>query len=449
MKEKNKFLMIGLGKSGLAMIEYLDALGKKVLAYDNNKDLKIQIEDYKNVEFYIGKNPSGEENIDQVIISPGVPTDLPFVKKFIKRGIEVIGEVEFAYRHSKGNFVGVTGTNGKTTTTTLLGEFFKKSGLDTKVVGNIGNPVIEAVREASENTWYVSELSSFQLEMIKEFRCHIAGFLNLTPDHLNRHGSLQIYGEMKSNIFRNQTKSDYAVLNYEDNYVCHLGEKLVSKVLFFSTKREVPCGIYLKDGYIYENITGSTNQLFDRKSVLLAGNHNMENVLMAMCMAHCANISFDCMKSVLSSFEGVEHRLEFVEMIDGVRYINDSKGTNPDASVKAVEAFEKNIILIAGGMDKKVPFDKFVETFTGKYLGKVKILILLGETKYLIKNCAQEHGFNSIELVNNMEEAVTIAHQKATDGDIVLLSPACASWDMYDSYEIRGEDFKNRVRALR
>jgi len=285
--------------------------------------------------------------------------------------------------------------------------------------------------------------------MIKEFRCHIAGFLNLTPDHLNRHGSLQIYGEMKSNIFRNQTKSDYAVLNYEDNYVCHLGEKLVSKVLFFSTKREVPCGIYLKDGYIYENITGSTNQLFDRKSVLLAGNHNMENVLMAMCMAHCANISFDCMKSVLSSFEGVEHRLEFVEMIDGVRYINDSKGTNPDASVKAVEAFEKNIILIAGGMDKKVPFDKFVETFTGKYLGKVKILILLGETKYLIKNCAQEHGFNSIELVNNMEEAVTIAHQKATDGDIVLLSPACASWDMYDSYEIRGEDFKNRVRGLR
>ena len=449
MKEKNKFLMIGLGKSGLAMIEYLDALGKKVLAYDNNKDLKIQIEDYKNVEFYIGKNPSGEENIDQVIISPGVPTDLPFVKKFIERGIEVIGEVEFAYRHSKGNFVGVTGTNGKTTTTTLLGEFFKKSGLDTKVVGNIGNPVIEAVREASENTWYVSELSSFQLEMIKEFRCHIAGFLNLTPDHLNRHGSLQIYGEMKSNIFRNQTKSDYAVLNYEDNYVCHLGEKLVSKVLFFSTKREVPCGIYLKDGYIYENITGSTNQLFDRKSVSLAGNHNMENVLMAMCMAHCANISFDCMKSVLSSFEGVEHRLEFVEMIDGVRYINDSKGTNPDASVKAVEAFEKNIILIAGGMDKKVPFDKFVETFTGKYLGKVKILILLGETKYLIKNCAQEHGFNSIELVNNMEEAVTIAHQKATDGDIVLLSPACASWDMYDSYEIRGEDFKNRVRGLR
>ena len=449
MKEKNKFLMIGLGKSGLAMIEYLDALGKKVLAYDNNKDLKIQIEDYKNVEFYIGKNPSGEENIEQVIISPGVPTDLLFVKKFIERGIEVIGEVEFAYRHSKGNFVGVTGTNGKTTTTTLLGEFFKKSGLDTKVVGNIGNPVIEAVREASENTWYVSELSSFQLEMIKEFRCHIAGFLNLTPDHLNRHGSLQIYGEMKSNIFRNQTKSDYAVLNYEDNYVCHLGEKLVSKVLFFSTKREVPCGIYLKDGYIYENITGSTNQLFDRKSVLLAGNHNMENVLMAMCMAHCANISFDCMKSVLSSFEGVEHRLEFVEMIDGVRYINDSKGTNPDASVKAVEAFEKNIILIAGGMDKKVPFDKFVETFTGKYLGKVKILILLGETKYLIKNCAQEHGFNSIELVNNMEEAVTIAHQKATDGDIVLLSPACASWDMYDSYEIRGEDFKNRVRGLR
>jgi len=449
MKENNKFLMIGLGKSGLAMIDYLDSLGKNILAYDNNKDLKIRIQDYKNVEFYIGKNPSGEEMVDQVIISPGVPTDLPFVKKFIDRGIEVIGEVEFAYRHTRGTFVGVTGTNGKTTTTTLLGEFFKKYGLDTKVVGNIGNPVIEAIRNADEHTWYVSELSSFQLEMIKEFKCHIAGFLNLTPDHLNRHGSLETYGEMKSNIFKNQTKDDYAVLNYEDDYVCHLGEKLPSKVLYFSTKREVPCGIYLKEGYIYENITGITNKLFDRKNVLLAGNHNMENVLMAMCMAYCANISFDCMKSVLSNFEGVEHRLEFVEMIDGVRYINDSKGTNPDASVKAVEAFEKNIILIAGGMDKKVPFDKFVETFTGKHLGKVKKLILLGETKNIIKDCAQKHGFDSVELVNNMEEAVDVAHQQAESGDIVLLSPACASWDMYDSYEIRGEDFKNRVYALR
>ena len=211
----------------------------------------------------------------------------------------------------------------------------------------------------------------------------------------------------------------------------------------------MPCGIYLKEGYIYENITGITNKLFDRKNVLLTGNHNMENVLMAMCMAYCANISFDCMKSVLSNFEGVEHRLEFVEMIDGVRYINDSKGTNPDASVKAIEAFEKNIILIAGGMDKKVPFDKFVETFTGKHLGKVKKLILLGETKNIIKDCAQKHGFDSVELVNNMEEAVDVAHQQAESGDIVLLSPACASWDMYDSYEIRGEDFKNRVYALR
>lgn len=441
---EKKILVLGLGRSGLAMLDYLDKRNVKVLAFDNKKELPIDCSKWNNVEFHIGENPTGEEEVDQLVISPGVPLHLPFIETFRKREVEILGEVEFAYRNARGTFVGVTGTNGKTTTTTLLGEFFKEAHRDTKVVGNIGNPVIRAAENATEDTWYVSELSSFQLETVRDFKCHIAGFLNLTPDHLNRHGSLECYGGMKANIFRNQTKEDFAVLNFEDEYVKKLADKIDSTVLWFSAKRSVPHGLYLEDGAIISNLDGEKRVLFSRSDVALPGNHNMENVLMAMCMAYSAGISFEIMHDVLKKFQGVEHRLEFVREVAGVRYINDSKGTNPDASTKAVEAFDKNLILIAGGMDKKVPFDKFIETFQGK----VKKLILLGETKHIIESCAKEHGFDEIVLVKDMEEAVETAYQVSVRGDIVLLSPACASWDMYESYEVRGEDFKTLVGKL-
>lgn len=341
--------------------------------------------------------------------------------------------------------MGITGTNGKTTTTTLLGDLLSFVSYDTRVVGNIGAPVIEEVQTSGDDTFFVTELSSFQLETVKEFKCRVAGILNVTPDHLNRHGSLENYGNIKANIFMNQEEDDVAVLNFEDGFVRSLGEKCRAKVLWFSVRQRVSPGLYLKDGQIISTLKGEDEVLFARSEVALAGDHNMENVLMAMCMAYSVGVSFDAMRMVLNVFQGVEHRLEFVRELGGIRYINDSKGTNPDASTKAVEAFEGNLILIAGGMDKKVSFDTFVEAFQGK----VKTLILLGETKRMIQECAERHGFRDVILVEDMKEAVERAHSIAVEGDLVLLSPACASWDMYPSYEVRGEDFKSRVRELK
>lgn len=438
-------IVVGLGKSGIATSLFLYEQGARVKAFDNKSDINIDALSDSDVEVCLGQNPSGKEETDLVIMSPGISMSLPFVQEFLRRGIEVTGEVELAYRFAKGRFLGITGTNGKTTTTTLLGEILSFASYDTKVVGNIGNPIIEQVKTSTENTFFVAELSSFQLETIKELKCHVAGMLNVTPDHLNRHGSLENYGMIKANIFRNQTAEDVAVLNYEDEFVRSLEKDCKGKILWFSSKQRVSPGLYLKDGQLVSTLNGEDEVLFSRKEVALAGDHNMENVLMAMCMAYSVGISFEDMRKVVRSFQGVEHRLEFVREVDGVRYINDSKGTNPDASVKAVEAFEGNLILIAGGMDKKVPFDKFIESFQGK----VKKLILLGETKGLLKGCAEKYGFYDTILVENMQEAVKEAYGCAQIGDIVLLSPACASWDMYPSYEVRGEDFKSRVRELK
>lgn len=446
MELKNKdCIVVGLGKSGIATSLFLHEQGARVKAFDNKFDVKVDALSNYDVEVCLGQNPSGKEEADLVIMSPGISMSLPFVQEFLRRGIEVTGEVELAYRFAKGKFLGITGTNGKTTTTTLLGEILSFASYDTRVVGNIGNPIIEQVKTSTENTFFVAELSSFQLETVKELKCHVAGMLNVTPDHLNRHGSLENYGLIKANIFRNQTAEDVAVLNYEDEFVRSLEKDCKGKILWFSSKRRVSPGLYLKDGQLISTLNGEDEVLFSRKEVALAGDHNMENVLMAMCMAYSVGISFEDMRKVVGSFQGVEHRLEFVREVDGVRYINDSKGTNPDASVKAVEAFEGNLILIAGGMDKKVPFDKFIESFQGK----VKKLILLGETKGLLKSCAEKYGFYDTSLVENMKEAVKEAYRCAQSGDIVLLSPACASWDMYPSYEVRGEDFKSRVRELK
>lgn len=446
MELKNKnCIVVGLGKSGIATSLFLNEQGAKVRAFDNKSDVNIEALSNSDVEVCLGENPTGKEEADLVIMSPGISMALPFVQEFLSRGIEVTGEVELAYRFAKGKFLGITGTNGKTTTTTLLGEMLPLASYDRRVVGNIGNPVIDEVPTSTPETFFVTELSSFQLETIKELKCHIAGILNVTPDHLNRHGSLENYGNTKANIFKNQTSGDVAVLNYEDEFVRSLEKTCKGKVLWFSSKRRVSPGLYLKEGNIISTLEGEDKVLFPRAEVALVGAHNMENVLMAMCMAYSAGVSFEDMRKTVQSFQGVEHRLEFVCEIGGARYINDSKGTNPDASVKAVEAFEGNLILIAGGMDKKVPFDGFIKSFQGK----VKKLILLGETKELIQTCAKEQGFLDVVLVQDMREAVEEAHRSAVEGDIVLLSPACASWDMYPSYEVRGEDFKSRVRELK
>lgn len=443
--EDTKIVVVGLGKSGFELLKFLDKNNVKVEAYDSKAgyDKNILAEFSSNINFNLGKNPSGEEICDTVILSPGVPLNLKFLEKFKNRNIEIIGEIEFAYRYAKGNFISITGTNGKTTTTTLTGEIFKAAGLDTRVVGNIGNPIISEVSTSTEDTFFVAELSSFQLETIKDFKSLAGAVINVTPDHLDRHGNIDNYAAIKFNIFNNQESCDYAVLNVEDSKVKSLSSDLKSNIIFFSTNNKLECGIYLEDNIIKFNDGIKVTEIINRDEVYLKGKHNLENVMTAIGLSLSANIEITVISEVLKNFKGVEHRLEFVDKIDGVEYINDSKGTNPDSSIKALETYDKNVILIAGGYDKKSEFDDFIKLFEGR----VKKAIFMGVTKEKLAETCDKYGFKNYIFKDNMKDAVEFAKSIADSGDTVLLSPACASWGMYNNYEERGDDFKNIVRG--
>lgn len=446
---KKTIMVIGLGKSGNDLLDFLDDKAESILAFDSNEKIKEQYinKKYKRVIFYIGENPTGNENVDLVIISPGIPLDVPFIKKFNERNIDVIGEVEFAYNFAKGQFIGITGTNGKTTTTTLVGELFKNANFDTRVVGNIGKPIISEVITSTDNTIFVAELSSFQLETINNLHLKTATIINVTPDHLNRHKTMENYANIKFRIFENQKADDFAVINIDDEISLNLSKRLKSRKIFITTSD-------YKDGYLplmYVNENNIVFKTVDKEEIIvsceilkLKGKHNLENILIALSIAKTFTINNDTIKKTLENFWGVEHRLEFVKKINGVEFINDSKGTNPDASIKAIEAIEKNIILIAGGMDKKSDFDDFAK----KCISKVKKVILLGETKDKIMESFSKYGFKNCIKVNDMKEAVFFAYNNSVRGDTVLLSPACASWDMYSCFEERGTHFKNIVDEL-
>lgn len=443
--EDTKIVVVGLGKSGFELLKFLDKNNVKVEAYDSKSDYdKKTLENFSpNISFNLGKNPSGEEFCDTVILSPGVPLKLEFLNKFKNRNIEIIGEIEFAYRYAKGKFVSITGTNGKTTTTTLTGEIFKAAGLDTRVVGNIGNPIITEVSTSTKDTFFVAELSSFQLETIKQFKSVAGAVINVTPDHLDRHGDIDNYAAIKFNIFNNQESFDYAVLNIEDPKVKELAADLKSNIIFFSTNNKLERGIYVEDNIIKFNDGSKIIDIINRDDVYLKGKHNLENVMTAIGLSLSCNISIAVISEVLKAFKGVEHRLEFVDKIDGVEYINDSKGTNPDSSIKALETYNKNVILIAGGYDKKSDFDEFVKLFGGR----VKKAIFMGVTKDKLAETCDKYGFKSYIFKDNMKDAVEFAKSIAEVGDTILLSPACASWGMYSNYEERGDDFKNIVRG--
>lgn len=443
--EDTKVIVVGLGKSGFELLKFLDKNNIKTEAYDSKSNYdKCLIEGFSNnININLGKNPSGEEECSSVIVSPGVPVNLDFLNKFKARGIEIIGEVEFAYRHAEGTFVSITGTNGKTTTTTLTGEIFKSAGLDTRVVGNIGNPIISEVMTSNKDTFFVSELSSFQLETINSFKSKSAAVINITPDHLDRHGNIDNYADIKFNVFNNQETKDYAILNIEDPKIKELSKKITSNIIFFSTNQKLGNGIYIEDGIIKFNDGTQTIDIIKRDEVYLKGKHNLENVMTAIGLALSCNINIDVIAKVLREFRGVEHRLEFVETIDGVEYINDSKGTNPDSSIKALETYDKNVILIAGGYDKKSDFDGFIKLFEGR----VKMAIFMGVTKEQLAKTCDKNNFKNYIYKETMKEAVEFAKSIALKGDTVLLSPACASWGMYNNYEERGDDFKNIVRG--
>ena len=450
LKNKN-VLLVGLAKTGVSTIKLLDKLGANIIVNDIKdeerlKDILSDLKDIKNAEYILGYHPENVNHIDLAVVSPGVPLDLPFILKLKEEKIEIIGEVELAYRLSKNPiFIGITGTNGKTTTTSLVGEIFKADKRDTFIVGNIGNPVIETVEETDENSILVTELSSFQLESIVDFKPHVASILNLSPDHLNRHHTMENYISAKANILKNQDKSDFSILNYDDEQVRSLQSKCNGQVIFFSRKEKLDKGVYLdEDDNIVIDIDGKIT-LLNKKELSLPGPHNLENCMAAIAMSYVCNVDIETLRHVLKTFKAVEHRLEYVKTLNDVIFVNDSKGTNPDSTIKAVQSYDSPIILIAGGYNKDSDFNELLDIAKQN----VKALVLMGETASIIEECAKEKGYKTILRVNNMKEAVEVSYDIATKGDVVLLSPACASWDMYKSFEVRGMDFKDNVNNLK
>lgn len=448
MEMKNqKVLVFGSGISGIGAVRLLEQLGAEVVLYDGNtsldaQEMKEQIGKETNVQIVLGELPKElMDTLHLVVMSPGVPTDLPVVEQMREKGIPVWGEVELAYTYGKGDVLAITGTNGKTTTTALLGEIMKNYKEHVFVVGNIGNPYTIAALEMTEDSVAVAEMSSFQLETIHKFRPKVSAILNITPDHLNRHHTMEAYIAAKEDIAKNQTAEDVCVLNYEDEETRKFGEKVNAEVLYFSSRRKLEKGIFLEDGnLIYRN--GEEIPVCHVDELKLLGMHNYENVMAAVAMAAAYGVPMDIIRKTIKEFAGVEHRIEFVCEEHGVAYYNDSKGTNPDAAIKGIQAMNRPTFLIGGGYDKDSEYEEWIEAFDGK----VKQLVLLGATKEKIAAAARRVGFEQIVMTESLEEAVKVCVDAAQSGDAVLLSPACASWGMFKNYEERGDKFKELVK---
>lgn len=450
MKDK-KVLIVGLGKSGIAAAQAMLRLEAEVHIQDAKKEENVdpQLRAFlkeKGAICYFNHMPADMGYFDILILSPGVSPELTFVQEAKAKGVEIIGELEIAYRIGSGNYVAITGTNGKTTTTTLIGEIFKAAERKTYVVGNIGVAVISASIDASEDAWLVTETSSFQLETTKYFKPAVSAILNLTPDHLDRHHTMEAYGAAKAMIFANQQADGYTVLNADDSACFKLAEKnCKAKVVPFSKSKKLDFGAYVEDGQIViKNEAGELVSFCGANELKIIGMHNLENALAAAAVCYFAGIEPTVISHVLRTFGGVEHRIEYCGMVDGVKYYNDSKGTNVDAAVTALRAIGQNIILIAGGDGKGQDFDPLIAGFDNS----VKHMILLGKDAPLLQASADKAGFGDYSIVKDMEEAVRKACSLATEGDTVLLSPACASWDMYRNYEQRGDHFKACVERL-
>ena len=443
-----KALVCGMARSGIAAAKLLNRLGAGVTLQDMKKREEISADvlalEGEGIVLYTGANPDEIACAqDLIVLSPGIPCDLPFIAAAENAGIEVIGEVELAYRLTPCPITAITGTNGKTTTTTLTGEIMKTAYSGTAVVGNIGVPYSEEVERLTEKDWVVAEISSFQMEKAKEFHPHISAVLNITPDHLNRHKTMDVYIAMKERVFAKQTAEDFCILNHGDAACRKMADKTAAKVFFFDSSETLAEGIYL-DGDAIEVRWGAINEtLIHVDELQILGVHNYENVMAAAAMGICAGIALDTIRTVLKGFAGVAHRIEYVATVDGVDYYNDSKGTNVDASIRAVLAMKKPIVLIGGGYDKGSSFDEWTKLFPGR----VKHLVLIGVTAPKVRASAEKFGFTAISDCETFAEAVDLCREKAEDGDCVLLSPACASWGMFDNYEQRGDMFKEQVRG--
>lgn len=445
MADKQKALVIGLGKSGYAAAELLHTNGVSVDLYDQKESEKaLQLAEQTGGQISFGDRPSSVKGYDFLVLSPGVPTDKDFVTEAAEDGAEIIGELELACRYGRGQYIAITGTNGKTTTTTLTYEICKEGGYQAELVGNIGIPVTSKAMESSDESCLVTECSSFQLETIHQFRPVVSAILNVTPDHLDRHKTMENYIDAKANVFMNQTADNYYVYNADDEATTKLAERCPARAVPFSSTKQLTEGAFVKDGNVVICLDGAETVICAVDEILIPGDHNLQNVLAAALMSFCYGVDPEKIASAIRKFKGVEHRMEDCGTINGVRYVNDSKGTNPDAAIKAVTSY-RNIILIAGGYDKKSSYDELTACFEGR----VKAMVLIGVTAPKIRESAENAGFTNIYDENTMEDAVKKCSELAEPGDTVLLSPACASWDMYPNFEVRGRDFKKCVEALR
>lgn len=446
-----RVLVEGLARSGLAAARLLLKAGAVPLLHDlrPREELNGELDDLaaQGCQLRLSTDPLPLlDEAEVLVISPGVAIDAPLVLRAKEKGIPVMGELELAARFAPGQLLALTGTNGKTTTVSLLGDMLRKAGRIAHVCGNVGYPLSAAALAAKAEDCLVTEVSSFQLESVDQFHPHIAGILNITPDHLNRHGSLAHYAALKARVFENQTKVDFAVLNHDDPALRAMVQGLQAQLLWFSRQTEPSNGCFVREGQIIFRQGGEEQLICRVDEVRLPGSHNLENVLAAVCFACLLHVPAAVIRFALRSFAGVEHRIEFVRELDGVRYINDSKGTNPDASIKAIQAMNGPTVLIAGGFDKQVSFDTLARAAADG--GMIRGALLFGQTAALIDRALEDAGFEATVRYRTLDEAVAASQSLAEPGWNVLFSPACASFDQYKDYEERGRAFKALVHGL-
>lgn len=445
-----KILIIGMGKSGLAAAKTLAAAGADITITDTKeaKELAEALQTLAGwqIKIITGGCPEVRpEQFELVVTSPGVPVWAKPLQQAVKHGIPVFSEIELAYRFAQGPMVAITGTNGKTTTTALIGQMFKDTGRSVSVAGNIGIPLIQEVVQKPRSHVFIVEVSSFQLEWVEEFHPQVALITNLAPDHLERHGTMADYLAAKERIFQKQTEKDYTIINYDDLVIRELAKETLGQVIFFSRQHKLEKGVFANGENIYLRTGADEEVVCSLAELTMPGTHNLENVLGAVAAGWAMGLSPSQMARTLRTFPGVPHRLERVAKIRGVEYINDSKGTNPEAAIKAIEAFAQPLILIAGGSSKgNVDFTAFAQQINER----VQDLILVGETAEEILIAVQETGFARARVVADLEEGIGLAADLARPGDLVLLSPACASFDFFKDFEHRGEVFKNLVLRL-
>ncbi|MBR4067642.1 MAG: UDP-N-acetylmuramoyl-L-alanine--D-glutamate ligase [Clostridia bacterium] len=453
MKVENKrILVLGMARSGIAAAELLLHHGAIPILADQKPEEAFgsDLDSLRGTAcvFRLGEDPvSLLDEADILLISPGVPIEAPVVLAAREKGVSVTGELEMASQLLRGEMLAISGTNGKTTTTTLVGKIFENAGRVTHVAGNIGYPLSAVAKVSRKEDISVVEVSSFQLESIRDFHPKVAALLNITEDHLNRHGTMAQYIKLKQRLFENQKADDVAVLNMDDPVLFKMASKLKGKVAFFSRTRKVENGAFVEDGKIIWQWEGTRRAVCDVDQILIPGPHNLENALAATAMACAMGIPAPIIRHTLVSFTGVEHRIEKVRVFQGVTYINDSKGTNVDSTIKAVQSMKVPTVLILGGYDKHTDFMPLCKEIIAS--GKIAHIITIGQTAGQIRQQLAEAGYDAVQHAETFEKAVDMARSEAQVGGNVLLSPACASFDMFKDYEQRGEIFKELVKALR